>query len=469
MGGEWRLCTLEDLAVAEYGLVDGPFGSNLPAACYQDTGIPVVRGSNLSVGSGKFKQHEFVFVSQRKFQELSRSGCVADDIVFTKKGTLGQTGMIPADGPYLEYLLSSNQMRLRVNKAKAIPSFVYYCVSSPESVRKIIRDSESTGVPKINLEYLRSFPIKLPSLEAQKNITHILGTLDDKIELNRQTNQTLESLAQALFKSWFVDFDPVIDNALAAGNDIPEPLKARAAARQALGDERKPLPEEIRHEFPDAFEFVDEMGWVPRGWKLSSVDSEFTLKGGATPSTKNSEFWEDGDIPWTTPKDLSDSETKVLLGTARKITAAGLAKISSGLLPECTVLMSSRAPVGYLALPTIPVAINQGYIALICDKVLSPVYAVQWLETVMDDVKQRASGTTFAEISKKSFREIPLIVPGEACVEAFSSITEDLYKTMECNLHTSERLSKTRDTLLPKLLSGELTIPDAEKLAANAL
>ena len=137
----------------------------------------------------------------------------------------------------------------------------------------------------ISLKSIYGLAIAAPPPYAQEQIATILGILDDKIELNRQTNQTLEAMAQALFKSWFVDFDPVIDNALAAGNDKPEPLKARAAVRQALGNARKPLPEEIGREFPDGFEFRDEMGWVPRGWERRSIKSlSEALSKGTTPS-----------------------------------------------------------------------------------------------------------------------------------------------------------------------------------------
>ena len=137
--------------------------------------------------------------------------------------------MVPKNGRHSRYLLSSNQMRLRVNKYLANPVFVYYFMSSARSISKIVQDSEATGVPKINLQYLKSFPIKLPSVSHQDLIIGILEPLDDKLEKDRQTSETLESMAQALFKSWFVDFDPVIDNALAVGNDIPEPFEAQVS------------------------------------------------------------------------------------------------------------------------------------------------------------------------------------------------------------------------------------------------
>ena len=125
-------------------------------------------------------------------------------------------------------------------------------------------------MPNLNTGILANIPLSVPSNSIQKAIAHILSTLDDKIELNRRMNETLESMAGALFKSWFVGFDPVIDNALAAGNPIPEPLQARAEARRALGKQTKPLPENIQKLFPDSFVFDEKMGWIPEGWEVGT-------------------------------------------------------------------------------------------------------------------------------------------------------------------------------------------------------
>lgn len=455
MASNWIKTTLGGIADPCGGVVDGPFGSNLPASGYVTEGIPVIRGSNLSLGKEKFKQHEFVYISQDAFEKLQRSECLPNDIIFTKKGTLGQTGIIPNPSIFTRYILSSNQMRLRVDPLKALPAYIYYVVSSPQTIEKIIRDSDCTGVPKINLEYLRKFPVKLPDLKTQKAIAHILGSLDDKIELNRQMNETLEAMAQALFKSWFVDFDPVIDNALAAGNAIPDEFAERAEQRKGI---EKKDNSDIQNLFPDEFEFTEEMGWIPKGWVVSSVGTEFNTVGGGTPSTKNSDFWENGDINWTTPKDLSGNQSKILLHTDRKITELGLNKISSGLLPIDTVLMSSRAPVGYLALAKVPVAINQGYIALKCEKTLTSEFAIQWADSIMDDIKQRAGGTTFAEISKTNFRGIPILVPSKTIIDAYSQDVKDLYNQITSRIENINTLANLRDTLLPKLMSGELKL-----------
>ena len=240
---KWRETTLAEIALdGDAGFVDGPFGSNLPAKLYTESGIPVIRGSNLTLGPSRFDSSEFVYVAPETAKSLQRSLCVANDIVFTKKGTLGQTGLVPEDGENATYLLSSNQMRLRVDTEQADALFVYYYVSSPSSLAKINRDAEATGVPKTNLAYFRDFPITMPDLPEQKRIAHILGTLDDKIELNRRMNLTLEAIARAIFRSWFVDFDPVIDNAVLNEKPIPDEFAKRAEVRREILARSQPSP-----------------------------------------------------------------------------------------------------------------------------------------------------------------------------------------------------------------------------------
>ena len=250
MAGDcWSETTLGAIAVGDHGLVDGPFGSNLPASAYTAYGVPVIRGSNLSLSESRFNDREFVFVSDETTARLGRSICRPGDIVFTKKGTIGQTGFVPLCGRFDRYLLSSNQMKLTVNPEKADSLFVYYVVSSPEVREKVVRDASITGVPKTNVAYLRDFPIRLPPLREQLAIAHILGTLDDKIELNRRMNETLEAIARAIFQSWFMDFDPV---------------HAKAAYRDPG------LPKDIADLFPDRFE-DSELGEIPAGWDIGTL------------------------------------------------------------------------------------------------------------------------------------------------------------------------------------------------------
>lgn len=324
-------------------------------------------------------------------------------------------------------------------------------------------------MPSLNEKIVRRVPLVLPPIKIQKEIAGILSALDDKIALNHQINTTLESMAQALFKSWFVDFDLVIDNALAAGNPIPEALQARADARAALGDQRKPLPDHIRQQFPDRFVETEEMGWVPEGWYISTIGEQVETTGGGTPSTKNPDFWENGVHPFCTPKDMSQLKSLVLMDTERHLTDAGVRKISSGQLPQGTVLMSSRAPIGYLAISDIPVSVNQGIIAMLPNQHYGPVYLLCWAKTNMNQITDRANGSTFQEISKKNFRPIPFLVPGKGILEAFNEQAEAIYSRVLLTSEQTDALTKLRDTLLPKLLSGELRIPEAKAEVSEAL
>jgi len=350
--------------------------------------------------------------------------------------------------------------------------YIYYVLSTKQQYLKDIAGGSAT--PILNKTDFGKVTVQAPSKYYQDLIVKYLDCLDSKQETNNQINQTLEQMAQALFKSWFVDFDPVVDNALDAGFfeqglDLPDELLRRAEARKALRVQKsfKPLPAATRQLFPAVFEPCDEPslglgGWVPKGWSVSTTGDELTVKGGSTPSTANPEFWEGGHIHWTSPKDLSGSQEKVMLDTERKITTSGLNKITSGLLPVETVLMSSRAPIGYLTLTKIPLAINQGYIAIPSTKRLSQEYVLYWLSSSMEEIKGIAGGTTFAEISKKTFNNIPLLVPNNETIERFSAIAKSYLNKMELNVLERTALEHLRETLLPKLISGELSLEDVE-------
>ncbi|MGO2561689.1 restriction endonuclease subunit S [Psychrobacter sp.] len=431
---------------------------------FVEDGIPVIKIKNIKAGF--FNEQNFSYVNENYLTEKLDKVARINDILVSMSGNrhdgnpetwVGKAALFKKRTPYL---INQRVAALRVIEDTEVDSrFVSYSLSSWAYQQWFISIATSSGgQANLSPKQILDTSILLPPLVEQKAIAHILGSLDDKIELNRQMNETLEAMTQALFKSWFVGFDPVIDNALAAGNAIPEVFAKRAGLRKTI---EKKDNSDIQALFPDEFEFTEEMGWIPKGWAVSNVGTEFNTVGGGTPSTKNSDFWENGDISWTTPKDLSGNQSKILLNTDRKITELGLNKISSGLLPIDTVLMSSRAPVGYLALAKVPVAINQGYIALKCEKILTPEFAIQWADSAMDEIKQRAGGTTFAEISKTNFRGIPILVPSQKIIDAYSRDVKDLYNQITSRIENINTLAKLRDTLLPKLMSGELRIPDA--------
>jgi len=244
----WRPSTVADVtAPTRNALVGGPFGSNLVSADYTSDGIPVIRGQNM--GASRWVEGEFAFVSTEKADSLSANLARPGDLIFTQRGTLGQVAIVP-DDHFGRYLISQSQMKLTVDQSKADNLFLYYIFSSPEQQDYIRRNAIQTGVPHTNLGILRNTPLLLPPLNEQRAIAHILGALDDKIELNRRMNETLEAMARAIFKSWFVDFDPV---------------RTKAEGRQPSG-----MDAVTAALFPDSFD-DSPLGKIPKGWKTARL------------------------------------------------------------------------------------------------------------------------------------------------------------------------------------------------------
>ena len=406
MNADWPRLKIEDIAV-KVGM--GPFGSSIKVSTFVPEGIPVISGQHLH--KTRLEDTEYNFITPEHAEELRNANVFRGDVIFTHAGSIGQAAYIPDDSRYERYVLSQRQFFMRCDKQKVWPEFIAYYFSSTEGQHNLLANTSSTGVPSIArpVTYLRSIKIPVPPLPVQRAIAHILGTLDDKIELNRRMNETLEAIARSIFKAWFVD-------STADG--------------------------------------------LPDGWKLSTIGESAQVVGGGTPSTKELAYWEGGTVNWVTPKDLAALSNPVLLDTDRRITELGAKQISSGVLPKGTVLLSSRAPIGYLVISEIPVAINQGFIAMICDGELPNHYIMQWTQANMDIIEGRANGTTFLEISKSSFRPIPIIVPPSDILKRFTEQAEAIHQKIVSNLKESHTLATMRDALLPKLLSGEIRVSE---------
>jgi len=330
--------------------------------------------------------------------------------------------------------------------------YLFYWMASYDFVDFASKGSEGTRMPRAKWEHVERFTMPRLSLDDQRAIAHILGTLDDKIELNRRMNETLEVMAQALFKSWFVDFDPV---------------RAKMEGRWKRGQSLPGLPAHLWDLFPDSFQ-DSELGEIPKGWEVKAIGDLVEVVGGSTPKTDRPEYWEGGTHHWVTPKDLSALTMPVLLDTERKITDAGLAQISSRLLPQGTVLLSSRAPIGYLAIAQMPVAINQGFIAMKPSPQVSNLFLLRWARFAHEEIVSHANGSTFLAISKASFRSIPVVTPQIAVMDAFDQISRPWYLKVVANERESRTLAAIRDALLPKLISGELQVQDAERILERA-
>lgn len=307
---------------------------------------------------------------------------------------------------------------------------------------EIARNKQTTGLGHVTIQDLKRMVVGVPEPDEQRAIVGAVGSLQSKIDLNRQMNKTLEAMAQAIFRDWFAEFGPI----------------------RAKMDGRVPyLAPALWALFPDR---LDGDG-KPEGWVASTVGDEVVVVGGSTPRTNEPQYW-NGDIAWATPKDLSVLRGPVLLDTERRITAAGLERIGSGLLPAGVVLLSSRAPIGYIAIAQLPTAVNQGFIAMVCRKRVSNVFVWLWTHANMDRILQNANGSTFQEISKANFRPIPMVVAESAVLTAFDEMIGPMFDHICANEHESQRLTALRDLLLPKLMSGKIRVKGVEMITAAA-
>jgi len=424
----WISTTLGEIADGPQGFIDGPFGSNLPASDYVDAGVPVIRGSNLTLGLSRFNANGFVFVSQQTAERLRRSSAKANDIVFTKKGTIGQTGLVPNICKFPVFILSSNQMRLRVDLTKADPLYVYYYVSQRTSVDKVLRDSEVTGVPKTNLTYFRTFPIALPSLREQRAIASTLGALDDKIDLNRRMNDTLETMARALFNDWFVDFGPT---------------------RAKMEGRARYLATEIWSLFPDR---LDDEG-KPAGWRNSTVKTEFKLTMGQSPPGDTYNDIGDG-LPFFQGRtDFGERYPK------RRIYCTEPTRIAE----VDDTLVSVRAPVGDLNMAWERCCIGRG-VAAVRHSSAARSYTYYALNALQSDLAAfEHTGTVFGAINKVQFEILKVIAPREDIIDAFEQMVSNLDDGIRANVAENSSLISVRDLILPKLMSGEIQLRDAEK------
>jgi type I restriction enzyme S subunit len=378
------------------------------------------------------------FIATEAYESWMRRGIPrAGDVVLTTEAPLGEVAQLGHE----RVALAQRVVTLRGKAGLLDNAYLRYLLQTDEMQSQLAARATGTTVLGIKQSELRKVLVHLPPIDMQRSAASLLACLDNRIALLRETNTTLEAIARALFKSWFVDFDPVR-------------AKSQGLAPAGMDEATAAL-------FPDSFE-ESVLGSMPKGWVVQPVGDALECVGGATPDTKDPSYWSPEEHAWTTPKDLSGLPAPVLLSTERRLSTKGLAKIGSGLLPVGTLLMSSRAPIGYLAIAQVPVAINQGYIAMLPGSLLPPLYMLFWCQQNMEGIKSRANGSTFMEISKKAFRPIPALVPSSAVIEAFLAIASPLFDRLVANERAAQTLATLRDTLLPRLISSQLRMPQAE-------
>ena len=346
------------------------------------------------------------------------------DILYSMIGTVGETALV--EEGTVDFAIKNIGLFKCGKEIKA--HWLKYYFRSPLAIYHLKSRLSGTTQKYITLGELRSFPILYPeNQEEQKSIVSILSSLDSKIDLLRRQNETLEAIVQTLFKRWFVEFEFPDENG--------RPYKSSGGKMVS-----------------------SELGEIPEWWNISKVVKEIQIIGGGTPSTKEPSYWENGTINWYTPSDLTSNNELYSSGSGRKITEKGLSNSSATLFPEYSLLMTSRATIGEIAINTNKACTNQGFIILIPNNSY-PVYFLHgWLLEQLNIIRRLASGSTFPEINRSEFKNFDILKIPIETMNVYKKIVTPIYRKIENNIRESKSLKITRDTLLPKLMSGQIRV-----------
>jgi type I restriction enzyme S subunit len=430
MGGEWNATTLGHLV----DIFDGPH-----ATPKKTPSGPLFLGiSNLSQGRLDLGSTEHL--SEEAFKKWTRRVTPSPgDVVFSYETRLGEVALIP-DG--LRCCLGRRMGLLRPKKGRIDSRFLLYAYLGPEFQETLRqRTVHGSTVDRIPLIEMPGFPIRVPGVDEQRAIAHVLGTLDDKIELNRRMNETLESMARALFKSWFVDFDPVCAKAQGQTPGAMDPATAGL------------FPSELQD---------SELGEIPKGWRFAPLKEWVDALSGGTPSKKNAGYW-GGDIPWISPKVMTTIHadraehyvTEAAIGNGTRLAPAGATLVmvrGMGLHQEVRVSQALRE-----------VTFNQDVKALVATHIEPTLLLYALLDArqvLLGRVESSGHGT--GRLPSDVLLSYPLVMPALGTQTALARTFTDINRRIALLRAESQTLARTRDALLPRLLSGELSLAAAE-------
>ena len=436
---EWVEVAIGDLIDIEHGYAfKGRFVHDDPQV---QSDILLTPG-NFAIGGG-FKDDKFKYYGGDVPEAFVLH---PDDLLVTmtdlskESDTLGYPVLVPSRTDNRRYLHNQRLGKIKLKETNDVESrYLYYVMCSRDYRNEILASCTGTTVKHTSPERIKQYRFLLPPMEEQRAIAHVLGTLDDKIELNRRMNRTLEEMAQAIFQDWFVDF---------------------GATRAKIEGQEPYLPPELWDLFPD--QLVDsELGEIPDGWETGALSDTVEILSGGTPRTSVSEYW-GGNVQWYTPKDAPNPSDIFVITTERSITLSGVANSSTQVLPFGTTVISARGTVGRLACLGLPMAMNQtcygirganGY----------PDYFTYWnVRNTVEDLQARTHGTVFETITRDTFKIAESILAPPQVAQAYEEFVYPLMARILGNAFESFRLTGLRDTLLAPLISGEVPPGETE-------
>ena len=411
----WPKVPLQDIALHEKGaIVSGPFGSNISAKYFVDEGVPVIRGNNLSKGRTKFIDEGFAYLTEAKAAEFRNCIAVADDIVFTAAGSIGQVGIIPPDSTYEEYVISNKQLRVRLDKCKANPDFVYAWLSSPLMVRYLESMNNGGAVPLLNLGIIRKVPVPLPPIETQVQIADILSTYNDLIENNLRRIALLEQAARLLYREWFVHF-----------------------------------------RFP-GHEHVKIIDGVPEGWGRLPASEAFQINP-RTPRT------DDSTIAYLPMASLPEGGMVIDTGELERREKSTSVRFRNGdtLFARITPCLENGKTGFVQILGADEVACGSTEFIVLRGRHVSDYFV--YLTARQPDFRENAIKSMIGSsgrqrVQPSCFDRYLVPVPPDLIAELFAEAVEPMFEQINRLDRQSQWLAQARDLLLPRLMSGEMVV-----------
>ena len=454
MAGDWRKTSIGDVSEVIGG---GTPSSKIPE--YWGDEVPWITPKDLSTHPYRYISKGERSISKLGLQKSSARLLPEKTVLVTSRAPIGYVAIaknkVSTNQGFKSLILEENQS----------PDFFYYLIK--QIVPQLEAHSSGSTFKEISGSVMKQIEIIVPPLPEQKAIAHVLGSLDDKIELNRRMNETLEGMAQALFKSWFVDFDPVIDNALAAGNPIPEPLAQRAETRrQAIANGT--ANRESAQAFPASFRFTEELGWIPEAWETQALYDVANFVNGA--AYKSKDFSESPDaIPVIKIAEVKNGITgqtkftEVDKGEKYKIVNGDILLSWSGNPDTSIDTFIWSNGIGYLNQHIFNVQLKQ------TEEKFYVYNLLKYLRPVFAEIARDKQTTGLGHFTAGDMKRLMVFKPEEVILEEFNRIASPVYlRAFESRLE-SQNLAQLRDVLLPKLISGELRIPQAEKMVEEAI
>ena len=437
---EWREYRLADVCIPKNGIQTGPFGSQLHKKDYVDVGTPIITVEHLC--NNWITTQNLPMVSNSDKERLSKYSLKNGDIVFSRVGSVDRRALIRTEQE--GWLFSGRCLRVRLDQTKANPAFISFQFGL-DTFKEYMRSiAVGATMPSLNTQLLSDVKILLPPLPEQKSIASILSSLDDKIELNRRMNETLEAMARAIFKDWFVDFGPT---------------RAKQEGRAAY------LPEHLWSLFPEA---IDLETGLPMGWEILTLGEMGKIITGKTPSTKFPEYF-GGDIPFITPSDMEG--TKGIHKTSRYLTRKGLSVVKSSLITAGSIAVSCiGSDMGKVVYVVKESVTNQQINSVILNEGYSNEYLYYDLIGRQAELQNLSRGGSAVPILNKThFSQVKSVIPSPPLLHQFDVIAKSITEKNFANEMESRTLAEMRDRLLPKLMSGEIRVKDAEKLVEEVM